>query len=80
MEPALESVGLDTIRKSFYENGKSFYTAYREGINVQPLIDAALRKYKSYHKFHKNNICDRFWKTDQNVILGLFHFIGPANS
>ena len=21
-----------------------------------------------------------FWKTDQNVTLGLFHFIGPANS
>ena len=20
-----------------------------------------------------------FWKTDQNVTLGLFHFIGPAN-
>ena len=21
-----------------------------------------------------------FWKTDQNVSLGLFHFIAPANS
>ena len=21
-----------------------------------------------------------FWKTDQNVTLGLFHFIGPANA
>ena len=22
----------------------------------------------------------RYWKTDQNVTLGLFHFIGPADS
>ena len=21
-----------------------------------------------------------FWKTDRNVTLGLFHFIGPANA
>ena len=81
MEPVLASVGLDTIRKSFYENEKSFYRAYREGINVQSLIGTALRKYKSRHiSFVRTIFVIGSWKADQNVTLGIFHFIGPANS
>ena len=78
MEPALR-VGLDTIRKSFYKKEKSFYRAYREDINIQPLIDTAFRKYKSCHiSFVRTIFVIRSRKTDQNVTLGLFHFIGPA--
>ena len=28
---------------------------------------------------HKRTHATGFWKTDQIVTLGLFHFIGPAN-
>ena len=28
----------------------------------------------------KGNMCSEYWKTDRIVTLGLFHFIGPADS
>ena len=48
VEPALESVRLDSIRKFFLR-------AYREGIDIGPLMDAALKKYKSHHKVCEDN-------------------------
>ena len=29
---------------------------------------------------HTQSFVTGFWKTDRNVTLGLFHFIGPANA
>ena len=54
VEPALESVSLDSIRK-FFRKMRDYLRAYREGITIGPLMDAALKKYKSHRKVREDN-------------------------
>ena len=54
VEPALESVSLDSIRK-FFRKMRDYLRAYREEITIGPLMDAALKKYKSHRKIHEDD-------------------------
>ena len=54
VEPALESVSLDSIRK-FFRKMRDHLRAYREGITIGPLMDAALKQYKSHRKISEND-------------------------
>ena len=54
VEPALESVSLDSICK-FFRKMRDHLIAYREGITIGPLMDAALKQYKSHHKISEND-------------------------
>ena len=44
IEPALESVSLDSVQK-FFRKMRDYLRAYREGITIGPLMDAILKKY-----------------------------------
>ena len=54
LEPALESVSLDSICK-FFRKMRDHLRAYREGITIGPLMDAALNQYKFYRKISEND-------------------------
>ena len=52
IEPALESVSLESIRK-FFRKMRDYLKAYRE---VGTEMDTALKKYKSHHRIHEDDI------------------------
>ena len=50
--------------------------------NDTGIVNTKIRTLAESYIFHsgtKNKYVTGFWKTDQIVTLGLFHFIGPAN-
>ena len=59
VELALESKSLDSIRK-FLSKMRDYLGAYREGMTTGPLMDAAIKKYKSHYKVVKM-IDNCFW-------------------
>ena len=54
IEPALGSVSLDSVRK-FFRKMRDYLRGYREGISIGPLMDAALKKYKSHRKIREDS-------------------------
>ena len=54
VELVLDGVNLDSIW-SFFRKMEDYLRVYREGITVQPLMNAALKKYKSQCKNCEDN-------------------------
>ena len=49
IDPALDSISIDLIRK-FFRKVREYLAAYREGITIGPQMQAALKQYKSHRR------------------------------
>ena len=55
IELALGGMTVESIRK-FFKKMIHYIEEYREGITIGPLMDVALKKYKSQRKIRENDI------------------------
>ena len=54
INPALNSVPLDFIRK-YFRKMRDYMAAYREGLIAGPELEKIIKKYKSHRKVHEDN-------------------------